>query len=290
MKLATVFRTSLLLAGCLAEGSMVRAQGTPDSTLDRLAEAARAGTTRYRDRAAAIADGYRAIGPEAPAMGQHWVNPRLVIGGGFDPARPSILMYATIAGRAVLVGVAYARALGPDDPDPEEPVGPEEWHFHSSTVNEEALLSSHAHHGANRLGAPRVAVLHAWVWLANPDGLLTADNWALPFARIGLALPSMVVPDAARALALAAGGAGFFGAQYQSVARLEPSDRSAVDVVLERHAARVRQWLAGRAPGTEMTTEESAWLAGIWKLIGQEIENRLSPAGRDRLRRAAMGH
>ena len=51
----------------------------------RFLDAARLATARYRDISRAIADGYRPIGPDTPAMGQHWIQLGLLIGGKVDP-------------------------------------------------------------------------------------------------------------------------------------------------------------------------------------------------------------
>ena len=93
-----------LLLAALASGALTAsAMGQGD-----LVTAMRAGTARYRDLAAAIADGYRQIGPDFPTMGEHWVNAGLLVGGVLDPARPQVLEFASINGRPTLIGVAYA--------------------------------------------------------------------------------------------------------------------------------------------------------------------------------------
>jgi len=80
--------------------------------------AARAGTARYRDLAAAIADGYRRIGGDLPSMGEHWVNTGLVVRDTLAPEAPPVLIYARVQGAAVLAGAAYIRILARDDPYP----------------------------------------------------------------------------------------------------------------------------------------------------------------------------
>ena len=51
-------------------------------------------------------------------------------------------------------------------------------------------------------GAPRLAILHAWVWAPNPDGVFVTDNWTLPFVRLGLVLPNADDRNASRAASL----------------------------------------------------------------------------------------
>lgn len=80
--------TLLSLASALLV--QLAAAGASAQTAEFLA-AAHAATARYRDPRVAIADGYRAIGPDFPGMGEHWVHPGLLVGGQLDAAHPQIL-------------------------------------------------------------------------------------------------------------------------------------------------------------------------------------------------------
>src|SRR5690349_18122041 len=166
---------------------------------------ARASTLRYRDRSVAIADGYRQVGPELPAMGEHWLNIGLVLADSLDVAHPPVLIYVSSPDGPVLAGVAYTRLLGPDDVYPDFPRGLHAWHDHSGFIEDEALPTAHVRHAA--VASPpertRLGILHLWSGVENPAGMWTADNWALPFARAGLR-PARQSDAAARALALAA--------------------------------------------------------------------------------------
>ena len=233
---------------------------------------ARAGSVRYRDLDSAIADGFRLVGGDFPGMGEHWVHAGRLMTGMVDPSRPAILSYATIDGRPALVGVAYALPLGAGDPLPSTPRNA--WHAHSGSVDEASFLPRHAGHSAENPGA-RIAVLHAWVWLDNPDGPFSTDNPALPFARAGLAPKSASAP-ALRALALAYGGVPFYAAAVDRAS--EPGDTSGRSVMrlLEAAAARARAAVATRPadlPDTELAT--------IWGDLWEEIaalEPRAAPA------------
>ena len=79
---------------------------THDPAVAKFVELARAGTFQYMDRSLAIADGYRLIGTDFPGMGEHWVNPGLIMKGDFDPAHPQVLCYTTVNGEATLTSVA----------------------------------------------------------------------------------------------------------------------------------------------------------------------------------------
>ena len=233
---------------------------------------ARAGSVRYRDLDSAIADGFRLVGGDFPGMGEHWVHAGRLMAGVVDPSRPAILSYATIHGRPALVGVAYALPLGAGDPLPSAPRNA--WHAHSGSVDEASFLPRHAGHGADNPGA-RIAVLHAWAWLDNPDGPFATDNPALPFARAGLAPASASAP-ALRALALAYGGVPYYAAAATRTS--EPGDTSSRSVMrlLEAAAARARAAVAAQPadlPDTELAT--------IWGDLWEEIaalEPRAAPA------------
>jgi len=223
----------LLLAGAM--------QGAP---LGDFVARARLGSARYRDPDSARAAGYRPVGPDFPGMGQHWVHPSLILRDTLDPSEPPVLEYAELGGRLTLVGVAYAALVENATPPTSLPVPAEAWHFHQGTVEEESFIRSHAGLGHDMTAVgPRIAVLHAWIWLDNPDGLLATDNWALPYARLGLLVPAHGSRAAARALALAAGDGGrmYLEALIHAVGQPDDSEMIAVATVVRRHQAAARQ-------------------------------------------------
>ena len=116
--------------------------------------AARGATAGYHDVATAVADGYVDIGLYVPGMGHHYLNPDL-LGDGFDPAAPELLVYANAAsGGLRLVAVEYAVVIT----DAQPPSG---------------FTGSADHWHADPAG---LWTLHAWVWLHNPDGTFAAFN------------------------------------------------------------------------------------------------------------------
>lgn len=235
---------------------------------------ARAGTASYRDVAVARAAGYRPVGPDFPGMGRHWVHPALILRDTLDAAAPPILEYAEIAGRPTLVGVAYAKLVHDETPPVGLPVPPAAWHFHQGTVEDESFVRSHA--GVPHLVAgPRIAVLHAWIWLENPDGLLATDNWALPYARLGYAMPTGAPRESARALALAAGDAGrdFVSASLRAVGRPSAAENEALGQVVERHQAAVRALLPG----------DAKTLANCWSTLLEDVRAAVRPEVWERL-------
>ena len=67
----------------------------------------RLATKPYLSLAAAVADGFRPVGADAPAMGRHWVNFARLFDNDINAAEPEILMYADVNGRDSLVGIAF---------------------------------------------------------------------------------------------------------------------------------------------------------------------------------------
>lgn len=232
-----------------------------DSALATFVARARTGTEPFRDPERARAVGYRPVGPDFPGMGRHWIHPTLILRDSLDPAQPPVLEYADITGRLTLVGVAYAALVKDGAPPTSLPVQASDWHFHQGTVEEESFLRSHAGLGHVMPGAegPRIAVLHAWIWLDNPDGLLATDNWALPYARLGYPAPANISADAARALALAAGDAGraYLEALLHAVGQPNADETTILAAVVARHQA------AARAHVPNVTELEQCWMA-LW--------------------------
>lgn len=203
----------------------------------------REATARYRDQATAIADGYRQVGPDFPSMGQHWISVPLVVRPGVDPLHPPILEYVTVGGQPVLAGVAYVQLTHDDVPESPLPAPAAAWHYHAGSVDEESFILGHegGGHTTASNGRPRVAVLHAWVWLDNPAGLFATDNWSLPWYRLGIAAPAgSEGPSAAgSAAALAAGGESYFLTLLRLRNGLSPQRAEQVGAILERYG---REW------------------------------------------------
>ncbi|HVH09504.1 MAG TPA: hypothetical protein VM736_06885 [Gemmatimonadales bacterium] len=239
------------------------------SVLEFLGQA-RTGTARFRDPTSALVAGYRPIGPETPAMGQHWLNPALLVEGRLDPASPQVLEYATIAGHRTLVGVAYAIPLGPSEAPPDQPLPGHLWHTHEGTVDEESLASRHD--GSGSAQGDRVAVLHAWVWLENPAGPFAAENWALPYVRLGLAPPreaSAAATLAAQALALGSGPADFSEVAVRLGVRPDSGRVVALVQLLSASRDSVIEWRRRRVSTDSVSATETAWLTGVWTRLAE---------------------
>lgn len=250
-----------------------------------LAATARAATARYQDQAAAIADGYRAVGPDFPGMGVHWVNKSLLLTGALDPARPPVLEYATIDGRQRLVGVAYAALVTDSAPRPLLPVPADAWHTHAGTVDEESFLLSHVgvHSAHSRTHGPRLAVAHAWIWLDNPAGLYETDNWALPCARLGFTPPAGLSADAGRALALAGGATAYFETLVRVVGKPDSVELVRLRAVLGQGASEVSRRVGHGTGQTPLPPDLVIWLESAWRRTWAALLATASPPVRQRL-------
>ncbi|MFN2603312.1 MAG: hypothetical protein ABR582_11215 [Gemmatimonadaceae bacterium] len=224
-------------------------------------ERARSATDQFSDLSAAVAAGYRRIGMDFPSMGQHWVNPRLVIEGEFDVAKPAMLTYIVVNDRPVLTGVVYAIPLSPGDSPPNAFGATAVWHEHNGTIDEESLAPEH-HTTATGMTGTRLAILHAWVRTPNPDGTFAAENWALPFIRLGLQVPKKFPLGAARALALASAGDRYF------LELSAATDTAAVSAALADCAAKVKTIVpVARTSSGLLSDGELAELENFWNQV-----------------------
>jgi len=240
---------------------------------DSLAAAAASGTARYADRRAAAADGYRRIGPDFPGMGEHWLNTAALLSGKLDANRPTILIYAPIAGESKLLGIGFVTTTRGDESAHGVPGWPEAWHEHSGLLADESGVAP----GASAEGGTHVWVLHAWTTLDNPGGKFTPDNWALPFVRAGLDVPAQTDADAARALAMVYGGDVYLRDVFTDAACASPSRAAAVDSVLANARARIASRVGARRARNALSADELSALRGEWKSMSDSLRTLLGP-------------
>ena len=254
---------------------------TSAAGVEKFTARARVATERFKDVNTAVAESYVKVGPDFPAMGEHWVNGELIMRGELDPSRPAILTYTTIAGRPTLTGIVYALALKRGETPPMLPRGAG-WHDHVGSIDEESLLFGHDHHSDDDI---RLVVMHAWIWQRNPAGIFATDNWALPFARMGLSAPSTPRQDAARALALLAGSASYFSRLFAAVGDLDDAGIGNVDAVLERQRSALEQWWNARPNSAELASAELTQLDATWARLARDVQAAVGPAAARRLSR-----
>jgi len=128
----------------------------------------RQSTARFKDPASAEAEGYQLMfgcvsGPDAGAMGLHYVNMSLVGSGVLDATRPQIVIYEPVSnGRRRLIGADYLLLAEAWD---KKNIGPPQ------------LMGQlfHLIEAPNRYGLPAFYTLHVWAWKDSPTG--TFVNW-----------------------------------------------------------------------------------------------------------------
>jgi hypothetical protein len=170
-----------VLAGCMLAGSNMVA-GTASAAVEpasaessqSLTRAQRAvlleASSRFRNVNRAIAAGYQPSKDCVPGMGYHYVKPAYAGDTNIDPTMPEILVYArSYHGGLQLVALEYFRA----DAD-----------GNKRTDTDRPTLFGHPFDGPMDghpmpPGAPPMPVhydLHVWLYLANPEGQLSAEN------------------------------------------------------------------------------------------------------------------
>jgi hypothetical protein len=234
-------------------------------------DCARAATERYHDQANAILDGYRVIGRDFPAMGEHWINVSLLFDGRFEAAHPEVLTYTAVAGAPRLLGVAYALPLLAGEAPPDWPPGANAWHDHARTIEQETVLSQHDGH-AHRAQTARLAMMHAWIWTDNPDGMFAADNWTVPFLRLGLAMPVDTPPAAAKAMSIVNGGLDYVSTVIDGTGPMAPAERRAVSEIVTNAQTAVRAILATRS-GSPLVAADVEALVAIWNTLSATLDH-----------------
>lgn len=230
------------------------------TSIDGFRTTARDATRRYHAASVALADGFRPVGEDSPAMGRHWVNPARLFSRDVSAERPAILMYIDVEGQAVLTGIAYAVPL--EDlatVSSAIPAPLEAWHVHTGALAAESHKPDHISNPpmSDDTG---VAVLHAWVWTENPAGLFAPDNWKLPWLRLGLLPPLDAPVAAAKAIALCTEeGYEHFAFQWRASMRSSSSveqETAAVELEEARRTALARcRLLEGARPSTDEVAE-----------------------------------
>jgi hypothetical protein len=179
-RLATQFQTSMMALvlisvspwGALAQNGHSHARPAQPQQLiaqGALLKIVRDNTERFKDVSIAEAEGYSLLfgcvsGPDAGAMGLHFVNMKLVGLGAIDATRPQIVIYEPMPdGHLQLIGADFLVIAS--DWDKAHPGQPPE------------LMGQLFHYfeSPNRFGLPAFYTLHVWAWKENPNGAFV--NW-----------------------------------------------------------------------------------------------------------------
>ena len=264
----------------LAIGPTVAAQRPRIDADSGFIIAAKRGAMKYESQAAALAEGFRPVGVEFPAMGVHWVNLARVMADTVDPAQPSVLIYVTVNGEPRLGGVAFTDLLSPGDrlrPSP----APGFWHEHNGSVTEESLPLHHLMAPRDMRGSDqelRLAILHVWTTMSNPAGTFATDNWTLPARRLGHSLEQLQ-PSAARAVSLAQDATGYYALMLRTALELSDEETGIVDAVLADARATATARLAAfraaiRVNAPDANATERA-LSDSWESLWRTLSRRL---------------
>ena len=133
-----------------------------------LVKAVRASTERFKDVAAAEAEGYGLMfgcvsGPDYGAMGLHYVNLPLVQDIALDPSKPEIVIYEPLPnGGKRLVGADFL-------------VFAADWHARHAGTPQVMGQLMHLIESPNRYGLPAFYTLHVWAWKESASGPFV--NW-----------------------------------------------------------------------------------------------------------------
>jgi hypothetical protein len=151
-----------------------------EQTLDQrnkasaLLQIVRESTERFKDVSVAEKAGYHLMfgcvsGPDAGAMGLHYVNLDLVGSGVIDPRRPQIVIYEQAPdGRLKLTGADFL-------------VMADQWNAAHGVAPPQLATPQlmgqlfHLFETPNRFGLPAFYTLHVWAWKENPNGAFV--NW-----------------------------------------------------------------------------------------------------------------
>jgi len=169
--IATAFMAALAgTSPASAQTGHDHASSADDHSSSALVAVVRQATERFRDPAVAIAEGYGlqfgcVTGPDAGAMGMHFVNFPLVADGEIDATRPEIVIYEPLPdGRLRLIGADFL-------------VLADTWAAKHPNAGPPELMGQLFHYfeSPNRFGLPAFYTLHVWAWKDNPNG--TFVNW-----------------------------------------------------------------------------------------------------------------
>ncbi len=181
----------------------------PGATTQAQLQVLRSALVRYADFEVARREGWKKFGGkgsgEGPLMGEHWLLPKerggvdYQHGQAIDFSRPSNLIYAEIGGRRQLIGVTFNVRLADGEPVPEGFAGAaDKWHVHDFPraiaaategrpfVRWLAYNFAPAEFTRPGAGRGRVAMIHVWPTLPNPDGLFADKHRLLPYLKLGL--------------------------------------------------------------------------------------------------------
>jgi hypothetical protein len=241
--------------------------------------AAKRGSVRYQSQSTAIAEGFRPVGVEFPAMGVHWVSLPHVMADTVDPAQPSVLIYVTVNGKPRLAGVAFTDLLAPGERLRRSPAAGY-WHEHNGSVTEESLPLHHlVGPSANEDNDHdlRLAILHVWTTMSNPAGTFVTDNWSLPTRRLAGAVRPLS-PNAARGASVAQDETGYYALMLHTSLGLSDEETHIADSLLSQAHVVTRAGLAtfkAAKSNRAAATRADGALAQSWDELWRALDRAL---------------
>ena len=171
------FRGSIAAISVFATTAIAQGEHPPALSAKARAQidSVRRSVSRFADPQVAEDAGYQPVFGLVPLQGVHYVRPDLVRDSTFNLTRPPVLMYAPVAGKPKLVGVAYAYEHPRSRPVPEGFDGPnDDWHTHDEL---------------SRDPSEHIVMVHLWLTDA-PDGPFARYNPYLPYMAASLKRPT----------------------------------------------------------------------------------------------------
>ena len=169
--LGVLFTATLVAAVWLSSVATAQPEGSvsQENKGNNLLTVVRNATERFKDVRIAEHAGYQLMfgcvsGPDAGAMGLHYVNGTIFQNGIIDAEQPTIMIYEPTAnGKLNLIGADFLVLA--DTWNKAHPDGPPQ------------LMGQLFHYfeAPNRFGLPPFYTLHVWAWKENPQGAFV--NW-----------------------------------------------------------------------------------------------------------------
>jgi hypothetical protein len=244
--------------------------------LNNFLEEIREITIRYHDIQQAKRDGYVLFGPDMPNMGEHYVSPVKAVSRDFNFNRPSVLCYLPVGDKHLLTGVAYTFPAAAGDPPPRLPLEEMNWHYHAGDLELEAHGITENNLLEKEPDKPRLAMLHAWIWSKNPDGIFTADHWGLSYMRLGLEIPSHADPDASRALFLLFDGIEYYTRFVELAAAPDGKSLENIQSILNHYSKKVELLASSMKERQMVTDKDQDTLKSIWNEMWLKIKGVVS--------------
>lgn len=216
---APILIAALASSAAIAHDGVPHEAGLPKLTTDQIHVTA-AAVERYKEFRVAEREGWQKFGGDEPLMGEHWHHPQGPDYQGSDArldfGRPSNLMYTDVQGRRVLTGVTFNVRLRDGEAIPQGFAGSaDRWHAHDMLRAIQAALADRpilrwladgwlkANYFDKGDDRGRVAMIHVWVGVPNPDGIFADHNRTVPYLKSGLPVSHAGATNAAHGIDMA---------------------------------------------------------------------------------------